>query len=946
MSDEPLPPPPLAAAQPPVDSYAPPPLVPAAPDNGPPPLNMDGVNSAPAGPSYPAEPLLVAPPLEPSQPMDGAAAPLKPLLNPLQTGNSPMPSTEVEPPRSPNPANAAIDDKGNNVELDVPSASASVVGPAVVPPSISVERPLESAATEPVLTSSTLLPIAGQSSSAAVIPSPSPVPPPIQSPSSLPRDAPMPPTPEPRDEPAPVLHSGLIPPVVPAPTAITTEASEGPLRSAAPPPETSFPMSSESQAGPSQHSAPADSQPNAVAPVQPLSAVSGAPPTPPEDTPPVPNPMQSQTSGVPPTASDAMDVDVTAPPSSEPISASSSNGALKRSGDDLEGREEKRVKEEAPLAPTATPAAPTDAPAPALPPVDPNAPPPPWLTYTPPPSKPAGPTTPLTPNQHKHLLNAIRNLKKNASAINFLEPVDVVRFGIPHYAQIIDRPMDLGTVETKLIVSDPRGPPKDKSKMSKWDESKGRYGNVSDVVQDVRQIWENTRKFNGPTHVVSEAASKLETTFEKSLNNIPPEPSAAPAPAPPPAPAPQPADAGPSSHTRRPSVSQVPTIRRSSVGPDRPKREIHAPPSKELPYADAKPRRRNDSQLRWAERELAKIEKAAKNYNIVSPFLYEVEKIVEAFPQYSQVVKQPIDLNHIKQRLSDGTYDEVHQVDADMRLMFKNALAFNPPGDPVNDAAQGFKQIWDEKWKQLPAKVEMRDESEDPLAGDEETASDAEDTARLAKLESQIGKLQAEITDIKARQAARKASKPKKKTKPSGGRKSFSKSSPGANGHGGPKKSKKNRDMVFKDEEEPDSEEEAKNLTMSQKQELAEKINQVDESVLTKAVDIIKETMQLSSEQEIELDIELLPPRTIYRLYNLVCRGGRKAARAKPGQGKRSSTGKKAGGARKTVNEQAEEERIRRMEAQLQSFDAGRGGTGWDGGDESESSEDESSDED
>lgn len=83
--------------------------------------------------------------------------------------------------------------------------------------------------------------------------------------------------------------------------------------------------------------------------------------------------------------------------------------------------------------------------------------------------------------------------------------------------------MDISTVETKLIVSDPRGPPKDKSKMGKWDTSKGRYGSVSEVVKDVRQIWENTRKFNGPDHVVSMAAKKLDDAFEKMLKNLPAE---------------------------------------------------------------------------------------------------------------------------------------------------------------------------------------------------------------------------------------------------------------------------------------------------------------------------------------------------------------------------------------------------------------------------------------
>jgi bromodomain-containing factor 1 len=83
--------------------------------------------------------------------------------------------------------------------------------------------------------------------------------------------------------------------------------------------------------------------------------------------------------------------------------------------------------------------------------------------------------------------------------------------------------MDLGTVEQKLIVSDPRGPPKDKSKMKSWDPSKGSYGSVSEVVQDVRQIWENTRKFNGPDHLVTQQAKKLEEVFEKMVKNIPAE---------------------------------------------------------------------------------------------------------------------------------------------------------------------------------------------------------------------------------------------------------------------------------------------------------------------------------------------------------------------------------------------------------------------------------------
>lgn len=196
---------------------------------------------------------------------------------------------------------------------------------------------------------------------------------------------------------------------------------------------------------------------------------------------------------------------------------------MKRSGDDLRGPEEKRAKEE-----ISAPGFQAIPQAPAQPDlggfhVDPNAPPPPWVNYVEPVAKPSGPTTPLTVTQHKYFLTSVRSLKKMKEAINFLEPVDVIRFGIPHYAHIITSPMDISTVEQKLIVSDPRGPPRDKSKMGKWDTSKGSYRSVSEVVKDVRQIWENTRKFNGPDHVVSLAAKKLDDTFEKMLKNTPAE---------------------------------------------------------------------------------------------------------------------------------------------------------------------------------------------------------------------------------------------------------------------------------------------------------------------------------------------------------------------------------------------------------------------------------------
>jgi bromodomain-containing factor 1 len=119
----------------------------------------------------------------------------------------------------------------------------------------------------------------------------------------------------------------------------------------------------------------------------------------------------------------------------------------------------------------------------------------------------------------------------------------------------------------------------------------------------------------------------------------------------------------------------------------------------------------------------------AKHYDTCSPFLYPIEQIVAAIPDYTQFIKKPIDLNHIKARIASSEYDDVTQVNADMKLMVSNATKFNPPADAVYLAAKHIEQLWGEIWKGLPPKESPREESEDPLAEEyvEDDESDGED---------------------------------------------------------------------------------------------------------------------------------------------------------------------------------------------------------------------------
>ncbi len=429
----------------------------------------------------------------------------KPLLNPLQSEGTPPASTIVEPPRSPNPANPATDDRGTNVEAGIGSEDGGSLAPAEEDVFAKGEDGSSGQAPPPPEHALPRSPILFSPQAQVTL-------------DPLPPNAPMPPTPKAQDEPPPVLAAGDIPPTVAAPVVITAEDREAKGDGSTTPAAVSTLPNKNQDILPDAFPTPVGTS------FDPIGSSGPVPTSSDMHVNLAPDQAGGQQSG----SGEPMEVDAVGEEDSRlrgssavGMESSTSMSSLKRAGEDLEGRDEKRVKEDgecrsgSAVQASVPPPAAFDGAAPAavLP----------WNVYVPPPPRPAGPTTPLTITQHKHLLNAVRSLKKAKDAPGFLVPVDTVLFGIPHYHQVVTKPMDLGTVETKLFVSDPRGPPKDKSRMNKWDMSKGSYISVSEVVEDVRQIWENTRKFNGPDHIVSQSASRLEDTFEKLLNNMPAE---------------------------------------------------------------------------------------------------------------------------------------------------------------------------------------------------------------------------------------------------------------------------------------------------------------------------------------------------------------------------------------------------------------------------------------
>ncbi|KZV56301.1 hypothetical protein F511_00298 [Dorcoceras hygrometricum] len=74
-------------------------------------------------------------------------------------------------------------------------------------------------------------------------------------------------------------------------------------------------------------------------------------------------------------------------------------------------------------------------------------------------------------------------------------------------------------------------------------------------------------------------------------------------------------------------------------------------------------------------------------------------------PDYSNVIKSPMDLGTVKGRLNSGVYAGPLDFLADVRLTFTNAKTYNPPGSDVHFMADTMSQFFELRWKSIEKKL-------------------------------------------------------------------------------------------------------------------------------------------------------------------------------------------------------------------------------------------------
>ncbi|XP_073155975.1 uncharacterized protein [Henckelia pumila] len=68
---------------------------------------------------------------------------------------------------------------------------------------------------------------------------------------------------------------------------------------------------------------------------------------------------------------------------------------------------------------------------------------------------------------------------------------------------------------------------------------------------------------------------------------------------------------------------------------------------------------------------------------------------------YHEIIKHPMDLGTIKTRLSQKWYKSPREFAEDVRLVFRNAMTYNPKGQDVHFMAEQLSQIFEERWQIL-----------------------------------------------------------------------------------------------------------------------------------------------------------------------------------------------------------------------------------------------------
>jgi len=88
------------------------------------------------------------------------------------------------------------------------------------------------------------------------------------------------------------------------------------------------------------------------------------------------------------------------------------------------------------------------------------------------------------------------------------------------------------------------------------------------------------------------------------------------------------------------------------------------------------------------------------------PFNQPVDPVSLQILDYFDIIKNPMDFSTIKEQLEDGIYDTPEEFASDVRLVFKNAFAYNQAGSDICIMAENLQNLFEKKFAKLGKRTE------------------------------------------------------------------------------------------------------------------------------------------------------------------------------------------------------------------------------------------------
>ncbi|KAI8388692.1 Bromodomain-containing protein [Radiomyces spectabilis] len=331
-------------------------------------------------------------------------------------------------------------------------------------------------------------------------------------------------------------------------------------------------------------------------------------------------------------------------------------------------------------------------------------------------------------DEAKKARRILNKLIKHRSAIPFLQPVDENLDGAPDYFKIIKRPMDLGTIKSKM--------------------ENRRYTSFRQFEDDLRLMFSNCFAYNGPGTFVYNECQTLEAVLEKELANIrgkepeetqnmtivespapSPRLSHAPAIVPPKPPKPSAEPSRPAAPTEKATVpaskSAIPATASAQASTSSPVPVSATPTTPATSAATATPvssaspsmpPKKPEREETDREKVHTILRKTMENQHAFE-FLRPVDPIKQGIPHYLNIIKKPMDLGTVKAKYKTGQYKKAQQFDEDVRLMFRNCYTFNPPNTYVYNEAKALEEVYNKYWQMYygaPTAAASEKKSESP----------------------------------------------------------------------------------------------------------------------------------------------------------------------------------------------------------------------------------------